>query len=249
MSDLVVTRDGPLMRVALNRPQKGNALSADLVAKLHAAVDTARAERVRLLLLSGEGRNFCTGFDLSTLQEETDDSLLERFTRTELLLQAIHAAPFDTLALAHGRVIGAGADVFCACARRWVVGQASFAFPGTAFGIVLGTARLGDVVGNAQAKDWVQSGATVDAGAALAAGLVQRQLDAADLDAALGELLAHTQRLDASTHSAIHHALDATRRPRGDAGAAQDLARLVQSAARPGLRERILAYGVASAAR
>lgn len=249
MSELVISHDGSRMRVALNRPQKGNALSADLVAELHAALDTARAERVRLLLLSGEGRNFCTGFDLSTLQEESDDSLLARFARTELLLQAIHAAPFDTLAVAQGRVIGAGADLFCACARRWIVGPASFAFPGAAFGIVLGTARLGDVVGAAQAKDWVQSGATIDAGVALAAGLVQRQLDAADLDAALAELLAHTQRLDESTHGAIHQALATTRRPRGDAGAAQDLARLVQSAARPGLRARILAYRAASSVR
>ena len=249
MSELLISREGPLLRVALNRPHKGNALSASLVAELHAALEAARAEHVRLLLLTGLGRNFCTGFDLSTLQEETDDSLLARFTRTELLLQAIHAAPFDTLAIAQGRVIGAGADLFCACARRWVTGQASFAFPGAGFGIVLGTARLGDVVGAARAKDWVQSASTVSGDAALSAGLVQRQIEAADMESALAELLTHTGRLDAATHSTIHQALDKARRPRGDAGDAQDLASLVQSAARAGLRERILAYRAAGTGR
>ncbi len=249
MSELLITREGTLMRVALNRPHKGNALSASLVAELLATVDAARAESVRLLLLTGEGRHFCTGFDLSALSEETDDSLLARFTRTELLLQAIHTAPFDTLAIAQGRVMGAGADLFCACAHRWVTGAASFAFPGAAFGIVLGTARLGDVVGAARAKDWVHSGSTIAGDAALAAGLVQRQLAAADVEQAVDELLAQTQRLDAPTHGAIRQALDAVRRPRGEAGDAQDLARLVQSAARAGLRERILAYRAASTGR
>ncbi|MBV7482719.1 enoyl-CoA hydratase/isomerase family protein [Bordetella sp. BOR01] len=243
---LQVARDGAVWTLTLCRPDKGNALSAELVQALGAAVGAASADGgVRLLILEGAGRHFCTGFDLSDLDRETDQTLLARFVDVELLLQALHAAPFMTLAIAHGRTMGAGADLFCACAERWVAGQASFAFPGAAFGLVLGTARLADRVGPAHASAWVEGGVPVDGAAALQAGLATRLLDEAGLDAARNELKARTQRLDPETGRAIHLAIGAVRRPRGDDGDAHDLARLVRSAARPGLRDRIAAYRAA----
>lgn len=241
-SCLRLSHDNDVMHVVLNRTDKGNALSADLVVALTAAVQQAQETEVRLLVISGTGKHFCTGFDLSALDQESDDSLLARFTRVELLLQAIHAAPFATLARAHGRTMGAGADLFCACTERWIVDDASFAFPGTAFGLVLGTARLADTVGAAQAREWVESGALIDCRSALAAGLATRQLTTGELDAALAERIARARRLDAPTQHGIHQAIDSTRRGRGDAGDARDLVRLVQSAARPGLKTRIAAY-------
>lgn len=243
--EIDVLYQGALARVTLQRPDKGNALSATLVAALTQAFEDAAAREVRLLVLAGAGRHFCTGFDLSDLDAHTDDSLLARFTRVELMLQALHAAPFDTLALAQGRTMGAGADLFGACAQRWIVDDASFAFPGAAFGLVLGTARLADAVGPLQARAWVESGALFGGDEALASGWAQRRVGADALDAEIARLAARSQRLDAQTQTAIHRALDANRRPRGDAGAALDLRRLVQSAARPGLRERIAAYRAA----
>ncbi len=245
-AELHITRDGDVLHMQLQRPDKGNALSASLVGALTEAVERAsRDAELRLLVLSGAGRHFCTGFDLFDLDSETDDSLLARFTRVELLLQAVHAAPFATLALAQGRTLGAGADLFAACTERWIVGDASFAFPGAAFGLVLGTTRLAMRVGPARAAQWVEGGVTLDAVAACASGLATRQVGAADLDAALGGLYTRVRRLDPATQRGIHAAIDAARRPRGDVGDAQDLTRLVRSAARPGLRERIAAYRAA----
>ncbi|WP_295529596.1 enoyl-CoA hydratase/isomerase family protein [uncultured Pseudacidovorax sp.] len=240
---LRIRREGDVLELRLMRPERGNALSATLVARLHEAVMDASAEpQLRLLVLSGEGRHFCTGFDLSALDAETDDSLLARFTRVELLLQAVHAAPFPTLALAQGRTMGAGADLFAACSERWIVGDASFAFPGAAFGLVLGTTRLAGQVGPALASAWIEGGAVIDAAAALAAGLATRHIEATQLASAMAALQARGARLDLPTQRAIHAAVGAARRPRGDEGDAQDLARLVRSAARPGLRQRIAAY-------
>ncbi len=246
---LHATRAGPVLHLRLQRPDKGNALSAALVAALAEAVERAAREdgndAPRLLVISGQGRHFCTGFDLSELDSETDDSLLARFTRVELLLQAVHAAPFATLALAHGRTLGAGADLFAACGERWIVGDASFAFPGAAFGLVLGSTRLATRVGATRAAQWIESGTAVDAATACASGLATRQLGDDELDAALDALCARLLRLDAATQRAVRAAIDAERRPRGDAGDAQDLARLVRSAARAGLRDRIAAYRAA----
>lgn len=234
-----------VVRVKLQRADKGNALSAALVAELTQAIESATEHNARLFVLEGEGRHFCTGFDLSNLDEETDDSLLARFTRVELMLQALHAAPFTTLALAHGRTMGAGADIFGACAQRWIFEDASFAFPGAAFGLVLGSARLADVVGPVQASEWIQSGALFGSAEALTSGWAQRRFTANTLPAELERLAARCQRLDADTHAAIHQAIGGSLRPRGDAGDALDLCRLVQSAARPGLRDRIAAYRAA----
>ncbi|MCZ4314395.1 enoyl-CoA hydratase/isomerase family protein [Comamonadaceae bacterium G21597-S1] len=237
-----VTRDDGIVHIRLNRPDKGNALSAALVADIDAAVHLARKEPTRLMVLSGEGKHFCTGFDLSSLEHETDDSLLARFTRVELMLQAIHTAPFPTLALAHGRTMGAGADIVCACSERWIVDDAQFAFPGAGFGLVLGTARLAEAVGAAVTHRWIETGETIPAEAALTHGLAQRRVARATLADDLHARCVAARRLDATTHAAIHAATENRRRPRAACGAAADLATLVASAARAGLKDRILAY-------
>ena len=244
--ELLSTREGHVLHLRLNRPDKGNALSASLVQALGEAVAAASQDAdLRLLMLSGAGRHFCTGFDLSDLDSETDDSLLARFTRVELLLQAVHAAPFRTLALARGRTMGAGADLFAACTERWIVDDATFAFPGSGFGLVLGTTRLTEQVGATTAMRWLEGGATLDTTAALSSGLANLHTTADGLAAEQARLVERVHRLDAATQRGIHQAIDAARRPRGDAGDAADLVRLVRSAARPGLRDRIAAYRAA----
>ncbi|MCA0241130.1 MAG: enoyl-CoA hydratase/isomerase family protein [Proteobacteria bacterium] len=239
---LQLTADGDCLRLCLQRPERGNALSDTLVAAFEQALARADALRPRLLTIEGAGANFCTGFDLSDLESETDDSLLARFIRVELLLQAVSAARFPTLAIAQGRALGAGADLFCACSLRWVVGEAEFAFPGAGFGLVLGTGRLADAVGARVAQDWVLSGKRIDTPQALRAGLAHERIAAGALDDERERLLQSQRRLDDATHAAIHEAAAGARRPRGTVGDALDLQRLVRSAARPGLKARIAAY-------
>ena len=241
-SELQITEEGGCLRLALNRPERGNALSRSLVAEIEAALEEARRLKPRLLVIDSTGANFCTGFDLSDLESETDDTLLARFVRVELMLQSVASAPFPTLAIARGHTLGAGADLFCACSRRWIAGDAAFAFPGAAFGLVLGSARLADTLGARTAQDWIQRGAKVDASAALAAGLAHERLAPEALQEAQEALLKLLGRLDEATHASIHEATDGARRPRGAAGDAADLARLVDSAARPGIKARIEAY-------
>src|SRR3546814_6507285 len=131
MSDLigVEARDG-VTRLTLCRPEKGNSLSADMVAAMASAVERCYADGTTLLILDAQGRNFCTGFALGDLNQQSDDSLMARFIRIELLLQALQAAPFLTVAVGHGRHIGAGAYMFVSCPRRFDVGQAAVTFPG-----------------------------------------------------------------------------------------------------------------------
>lgn len=226
-------------RLTLNRPERGNALSAEMVQAFDDALQFCLAHEPALLVLQGAGRHFCTGFDLSNLEQESDDSLLARFVRVELLLQRLASAPCATLALAQGRVMGAGADLWVACQWRCMLGDTHFAFPGAGFGLVLGTRRLAAAVGANAARQWVGSGALIDSAQALVHGLATEQAASEQGPAVVARVLARVQRLDPPTRAAIAQVLQGL-----DSAtlAAHDLHQLVLSAARPGLVQRIAHY-------
>ncbi len=218
----------------LDRPDRGNALSAGAVDALSAAVASALADgATHTLLFRGRGRHFCTGFDLSSLEAETDGTLRDRFVALERLLQAVWHAPVRTAAFATGRAWGAGADLFCSCDIRACAPDATLRFPGSAFGIVLGTRRLVELAGWDRARPLVTEGATADAAAALAAGLATDVVEG-DAEAWLAARLAPPVASRA-TLGAIRAATRADRRD-------EDLASLDRSASVPGLRARIERY-------
>ena len=242
MSPALASRDGEVAVLRLNRPERGNALGPELVEALGEAFEDALAGGARLVVLRGEGRHFCTGFDLTDLDSLSDGDLLLRVVRIEALLQRIHAAPVATMAIATGRISGAGADLFAACDRRVTAPDAVFAFPGPAFGLVLGTARLAALVGRDRARDILLSGRELPAEAALAAGLATVLLPPEEIGPEIARTAEAAARLDPATVAALHRR---TARAEDDA----DLAALVRSAARPGLKQRIIDYRAQVAAR
>ncbi|HSJ97535.1 MAG TPA: enoyl-CoA hydratase/isomerase family protein [Myxococcota bacterium] len=220
--------------VVLDRPEKGNALSPEMVARLQAGVDAASADpAIHTLALRGEGNHFCTGFDLSTLEEETDATLLERFVRLERLLQAVWHCPKRTVVLAQGRAWGAGADLFASCDVRGATAGATFRFPGAGFGILLGTRRLAELVGWDRARPLVTEGATLDLPGALAAGLAAERVEG-EPGAWLAARCA-PPAVDLETLAAVRRATRPDHR-------AEDLESLRASASRPGIKRRIEAY-------
>ena len=231
--------EGPLCRLTLNHPERGNALGPAMVGALDDALNCAIQGGTRLLVLQGAGRHFCTGFDLSGLEQLDDAILLERFVRVELLLQRFHTAPFVVMAIARGRAFGAGADLFAACDRRVAERGARFAFPGSGFGLVLGTARLGSRIGETATRSLLLDGEEIPAGRALALGLATAEAEEGEIEPLIAVALRAAVRLEPVTVALLHRA---TRSGDGDAA----LAALVRSAARPGLHDRIMAYREAS---
>lgn len=226
---LQARREAGTLTLELARPERGNALGEALVEALLAQVRAALADdTVHTLVLRGQGRHFCTGLDLSDLQDATDAQWLHRLVRIETLLATIWTAPKRTVAIAHGRAWGAGADLFAACELRLAQPGTTFRFPGARFGIVLGTRRLAARIGEVRARRLVTEGGELDAAQALQWGLAD-----GDGDGALPEPV-----VDAATAAAIR----AATRAGEEAALAADLAALVRSAAEPGLRARIAAY-------
>lgn len=236
MSDcLKLDRADDVWTLTLARPDKRNALSAELVEALLAHVERAPQEGARVLVLRGEGRSFCAGFDLSDLDAQSEGDLVLRFIRVEMLLQAVAASPCLTVGLAHGRTFGAGVDLLAACRMRYASEDAAFRMPGLKFGLVLGTRRLGEIIGTEQAASLQEEVATFDAMRALDLGLLHGIVDAADWGSAIEHARAKAAVLPAWSRQALYQVLS-TAQPD------TDLAWLVRSAARPGLKQRLADY-------
>ena len=118
MTELEISIRDRVATLVLNRPDKANALNGSLVEALHAALDHALEVPLKLLVLRGQGRNFCAGFDFSGFESLTVAELGWRFIRIEQLLQRLTHAPCATMALAQGACYGAGADLVIACGTR-----------------------------------------------------------------------------------------------------------------------------------
>lgn len=234
-AELIVQRDGPTTRLTLNRPQRRNALSPELVDALLEALADAVSNGTRLVVLQGNGKAICAGFDFTGIERSTDADLVLRFIRLEQLLQTVRHAPFATLALAQGASFGAGADLVAACTRRIAAPGTTFRMPGLRFGVVLGTRRLADLIGTDAARRLLESSRVFDAEEALRLGFVSQILDLDAWGQAEAEALQAATALPADAQRAM---LSRTVTDTRDA----DMAALVASVTAPGLRDRIVKF-------
>ncbi|MBS0445890.1 MAG: enoyl-CoA hydratase/isomerase family protein [Proteobacteria bacterium] len=232
--------DRGIRELALNRPDKANALNAGIVRRLHALLDEI-GDETRVLVVKGAGRHFCGGFDFEGVEAQSEGDLVLRFVQINELLARLRRAPYLTVAWVRGAAFGAGADIVCACAWRYGAARARFRFPGFQFGVALGTRRLAELIGAQRAREVLAGNQTLDATAAHAAGLLSEVIDEADFETRLATLDAATAGLDRAARRAL---LRVTAGADHDA----DLADLVRSVARPGIHERIARYRQATAA-
>ena len=235
MSLVDVERGADRWIATLRRPDKANALSAELVEELHRVVHEADAAAVPVLAFRGEGRNFSAGFDFTAYESQSEGDLVLRFVRLEMLLQAIARSTCITVAFAHGRNFGAGVDLFGACRWRIAAPEATFRMPGLAFGLVLGTRRFAALAGRERATGILQKLETFDAARAFDMGFASHVVAQDGWDGVLEEAAAVARTLPAASRHALYRTLE---RDTFDA----DLADLARSAAMPGLKDRIAAY-------
>lgn len=231
--ELKVDRRADQLTLTLNRPDNSNALNQSLV---EAMIEALNSEQdVRLCIIKAEGKNFCAGFDLSNLETSSDGDLLLRFIRIEHLLQKIHHSPYPVMALAQGYVVGAGADLFAACWQRVAAPDAKFKMPGWQFELALGTRRLARLVGQDAARNMLIDTSTVEASQALKIGLASKLLPTEDWQPLIDASL---QRCRGLSQSALRQMLELTCVD----STTEDLASIVATAGRPGLKQRILSY-------
>jgi enoyl-CoA hydratase/carnithine racemase len=186
---LVVTRDGHVAVLTIDRPEKRNAMTAAMWAALPAVLASlADDPGVRVLIVTGAGPSFCAGADISDLLGGGDpDDPMADVRRDNLAAQAaLREFPKPTVALIRGHCIGGGVEIAASCDLRFTDPSGVFGVTPAKVGIVYtprSTKALLDLVGPAMTKYLLFSGELIDAPTALRAGLVDRLVPADDLEA------------------------------------------------------------------
>lgn len=175
--------------VTLDRPERRNALTPELLDRLETAVSGVDAP---VLYLRGEGPAFCAGADFDTVQGLDPDSARDFARKGQGVADALETADAVVVAGVDGHARGGGMELALACDVRVATPRATFAESGVKlglFGAWGGTARLPEVVGAADAMDLALSGRAIDAAEARRIGLVSRVLD--DPRTVADEIAAH----------------------------------------------------------
>lgn len=205
MSAAVLTStDGGIFTVTLNRPDKRNALSAEMIERLHEALERADLDPdVRVVLVRGAGKDFCAGADLDELLASADRSAEENersALRLGKLFQAIRELPKPVIAMVHGRALAGGAGLATACDVVIASKSAQVGYPEIQRGFVpaMVMTLLRRMAGEKLAMDLVLTGRVLPAEEALAAGLLSRVVPDADLERETAAVAARLAELSVS---------------------------------------------------
>jgi enoyl-CoA hydratase/carnithine racemase len=232
---LRIEQDAPragVWRLVLDDAPRANALSPALVGCLQAALRTAFERDVRCIVIASSSERFCAGADLGDVEHLDDSALRDRFSALEDLLETVRRAPALTIAVVRGAALGAGADLVASCDYRLGTPKARLAFPGSRFGVVLGTRHLATVVGRQAARELLVEGKSLDAQAAARCGLLSELCSDDAVDSRVESIAQSSEAIDAPTLRAI---LRLTR----ELPSERDRAELLQSTSRGGLAERL----------
>lgn len=180
---LRVEIDGPLLQVTLNRPDKLNAISDEMLEALQSAIASFSADRsLRVLLIRAVGRYFCAGAQLdASISPEVGASTLDGRTwyrqKWHSVFDALEAVEKPTVVVHQGPCLGGGLEMSLSCDFRLASQEASYALPEIDIGVLPGSggvSRLTRLVGPHWARWLVMTGERVSAPEALAMGLVHR---------------------------------------------------------------------------
>jgi enoyl-CoA hydratase/carnithine racemase len=188
---LALRVEGPVAHLELDRAASLNSLT---IATLEEIARAARflddVDGLKVVVISGRGRAFCAGADLSSFKGEGGQRDREAGWRMAAALEELRAV---TIARIHGWCVGGGLVLASACDLRVAADDARFSIPELDLGIPLawgGIPRLVREIGPARTKELVMTCRTFDAAEAHDIGLLNRTVPAAELDAAVDELVA-----------------------------------------------------------
>jgi methylglutaconyl-CoA hydratase len=203
---LASARDGGVLTLTLNRPDKRNALSSAVIEALHQALDAADLDAdVRVVALTGAGKDFCAGADLEELLASADASPEANEAaalRLGSLFGRMRRLPKPVVAVVRGRALAGGAGLMTACDIVLAGAGAQVGYPEVLRGFVpaMVMTMLRRLVGEKAALDLVLTGRLLSATEALAWGLVSRVVPDGDLEREAGEV---TRALASAPGSAL----------------------------------------------
>lgn len=189
MSNLLITHDGPVATVTLNRPDLRNAFDDALIAELTEAFRSLGSDdRIRAIVLAAAGKAFCAGADLAWMRRMADythDENLADATALAVMLRTIHEAPKPVIARVQGDVFGGGVGLVAACDIAVAADTARFCLSETKLGLIPATIApyVIAALGARAAQRYILTAEVFSAQAAAVTGFVHEVVHADALDA------------------------------------------------------------------
>jgi len=173
---LTITYEGPLAFVTLNRPDKRNAISYELIDELLRALAEVDDSDASILILTGAGKAFCSGMDLDNLRAITSRSEQENLTDSRAMatmFRTLYEFPKITIAAVNGPAIAGGCGLATLCDFTLASSEAKFGYTEVRIGFIpaIVSAFLVRQVGEKQARDLLLTGRIIDAEEAYRLGL------------------------------------------------------------------------------
>jgi len=185
---------GGVATLTLNRPKQFNSLSHAMLVELQATLDAiAKDKSVRVVVIAGSGKAFCSGHDLKEMRANTSREFIhELFDRCGRMMETITTMPQPVIARVHGIATAAGCQLVAQCDLAVAASDARFAVSGINVGLFCSTpsVALARNLARKQAMEMLLTGDFIDAPTALARGLVNRVVAPEALDAEVQRLAA-----------------------------------------------------------
>jgi enoyl-CoA hydratase/carnithine racemase len=202
MPNLLTSTDGQLGIITLNRPERRNPLSLELMQELIRTLDQFASDpHVRVLILASTGKVFSAGHDLSEMTGRAVADYRRIFDVCTELMMKIQAIPQPVIAQVQGIATAAGCQLVATCDLAIASDQAQFATPGVKLGLFCTTpmVALSRAVGRKRALEMLLTGKMVDAGTAADWGLINQAVPADQLEAETRRLACHIAQASSFT--------------------------------------------------
>ena len=193
MAEVEISRDGAVLTITLNRPESYNAFTSSMHAALAQALQQAVGDEIRAVVVTGAGRGFCAGQDLTEFREldhEVGEHLEASYHPN---MRAIRALEKPVIASVNGAAAGAGISLACACDYRIAADSAAFVPGFIGIGLVPDSGSshfVARLLGPARAFTWMTSNRKLTAAEAHSWGLVDEVVEADRLAARTAEVAA-----------------------------------------------------------
>ena len=185
-------RDGSIVKLTLNRGEKFNPLSEEMLTVLQTELDAiAKDASARLVILAANGKAFCAGHDLKQMRAAPSAAYYKKlFDQCSKMMLTIQQMPQPVIARVQGIAAAAGCQLVAMCDLAVAAQEATFAVSGINYGLFCSTPSVGlsRNMGRKQAMEMLLTGEFIDAQAALERGLINRVVPLQELDQAIAAL-------------------------------------------------------------
>ena len=186
-STLTLEFNGEIAKITLNRPDKRNAINAQMIAELQTALDTIEKSHSRVVIVTGAGKAFSAGMDLDMLSAITKQSPAENqedARRIAKLLRRLWSFPRPTISVVHGAAYAGGCGIATLCDFTLAAPEAKFGYTEVKIGFLpaIVSVFLTRQVGDKRSRDLLLTGRIIDAAEAKEFGMVTAVIPAEQLD-------------------------------------------------------------------